>query len=110
MFLCQGLSLQPTYAEVRNGEIGLDEQEIFGLLYERLKNWNPSIEKDQFQVLSLSPAIWNNGSLGYPLQGKFYTQALVPGYSITVQIGEDTLEVHTDQSLRAIALPEIGLI
>lgn len=46
------------------------------------------------KVVSAQAVTWSDGSLGCPEPGMMYTQALVPGYRIVVQAGEDQLEYH----------------
>jgi hypothetical protein len=46
------------------------------------------------KVVSAGSVTWSDGSLGCPEPGMLYTQALVPGYRIVVQAGEQRLEYH----------------
>lgn len=48
-------------------------------------------------VESVEPMEWNDGALGCPEPGKFYTQALVSGYLLTVSDGSQTYELHTNE-------------
>jgi hypothetical protein len=41
-----------------------------------------------FTILKAVSITWNDGSLGCPEPGKFYTQALVPGAQIVVSLGD----------------------
>lgn len=77
-------------------------------LIERLKRWNPEIESLEF--LSVQPTVWNDGSLGCPMPGKCYTQALVHGYLIFIRSGHQILEIHTNGSFSSLALPGVGFI
>lgn len=79
-------------------------------LAERLKKWDPQIKAEKLELICMIPTTWNNGSLGCPMPGKCYTQALVPGYSIWLQYEDMRIEVHTDRSMKSIALPGIGFI
>ncbi len=38
----------------------------------------------EFQMLRSQPVVWNNGSLGCPKPGEFYTQELVDGYWVVL--------------------------
>ena len=41
-------------------------------------------------VVSAEPRTWNDGSLGCPVPGQMYTQALVDGYQVVVEVdGEE---------------------
>jgi hypothetical protein len=46
------------------------------------------------KVVSEEAVTWPDGSLGCPKPGMMYTQALVPGYRIVLQAGEQTLNYH----------------
>ena len=46
------------------------------------------------KVLSAEAVTWSDGSLGCPQPGMMYTQALVPGFRIVLQAGEQTLNYH----------------
>ena len=49
-------------------------------------------------VLSQDQAVvWPDGSLGCPQPGMMYTQALVEGYHILIQAGEDVLDYRATQ-------------
>ena len=46
------------------------------------------------KVASAEAVTWPDGSLGCPQPGMLYTQALVAGYRIVLQAGEQTLNYH----------------
>ena len=46
------------------------------------------------KVISEEAVTWPDGSLGCPQPGMMYTQALVAGYRIVLQAGEQTLNYH----------------
>ncbi len=76
----------------------------------RLKTWNPDLNWEKLELVRLEPRTWNNGSLGCPIEGHYYTQALVPGYLIVLQIEERTFEVHTNEAMSVFAIPGVGFI
>ncbi|MBN1429378.1 MAG: hypothetical protein JXB07_13475 [Anaerolineae bacterium] len=45
-----------------------------------------SIDRQNVRVLSAESVIWNDGSLGCPKPGEFYTQATVPGYRAILDV------------------------
>ncbi len=49
---------------------------------------------------------WSDGSLGCPVPGMMYTQAIVPGYKLTYSDGAKSYVVHTDQSGERVVLCE----
>lgn len=79
-------------------------------LLSRLKAWNPELDWEKLEVVSMEPRTWNNGSLGCPIEGHYYTQALVPGFLILLKIDEQTIEVHTNSRMSAFAIPGVGFI
>lgn len=80
------------------------------VLSNRLKNWAPEMDTSQLKIIALRQVTWNNGSLDCAIPGKYYTQALVPGYLILLKYYNDVLEVHADLLLQSIAMPGIGFI
>lgn len=77
---------------------------------ERLKKWDAKIDTDKLILIDMQSVTWNDGSLGCPLPGYCYTQALVPGFILLYQYGTLVIEVHTDRTMQRVALPEIGFI
>jgi hypothetical protein len=53
-----------------------------------------TVGRDAITVLSAGPVTWPDGSLGCPQPGMLYTQALVSGYRIVLQAGDQTLNYH----------------
>lgn len=51
-------------------------------------------EKSALKVISSEAVTWRDGSLGCPQPGMNYTMALVPGYRIRIQAGEELLDYH----------------
>ena len=49
-------------------------------------------ELDAVEVVQAEAVTWNDGSLGCPEPGMFYTQALVDGYHVILRAGEDELD------------------
>jgi hypothetical protein len=45
-------------------------------------------DREEMVVIRDQAITWNDGSLGCPQPGVFYTQALVPGYWVVLQVGE----------------------
>jgi len=42
--------------------------------------------------------VWRDGSLGCPMPGRMYTQALVPGYRVTLAAGAQRYNYHANDS------------
>lgn len=56
-----------------------------------------STTADQITVLQSEFVIWPDGSLGCPQPGMAYTQALVEGYRIVLEIDGETYDYHTSE-------------
>lgn len=56
------------------------------------------VEPDEVQVLTADAVTWSDGSLGCPEPGMAYTQALVPGYRVVLEIGGEELNFHAAES------------
>ncbi len=57
------------------------------------------------KVMSAEAVTWPDGSLGCPQPGMMYTQALVAGYRIVLQAGEQTLNYHAMSRGRPVFCP-----
>ena len=52
------------------------------------------VRRNLLEVLSAESVTWSDGSLGCPMPGMMYTQALVPGYRVRIQAGGKELDYH----------------
>ncbi len=50
------------------------------------------------EVIMAKSVTWNDGSLGCPEPGMMYTQALVDGYQVVVQVADQELDYRTTGS------------
>ena len=50
------------------------------------------LDPDALVVTRAESVTWNDGALGCPEPGMFYTQALVDGYWIVVEAGDQSLD------------------
>ena len=75
-------------------------------LVEFLRQTHPEIDPSQIVFEFAEPVTWNNGSLGCPEEGHFYTQALVPGYRIGFRVGNDLYTLHTNGSGSSVVSPD----
>jgi hypothetical protein len=57
------------------------------------------------KVSSAEAVTWPDGSLGCPKPGMLYTQALVPGYRIVLEAGEQLLNYHVSSRGRPMFCP-----
>ena len=56
------------------------------------------IDPSEVEVITADAVTWNDGSLGCPEPGMSYTQALVPGYRVILEIEGEELAFHRDAS------------
>jgi hypothetical protein len=52
---------------------------------------------DEVRIVTAEEVTWSDGSLGCPQPGMAYTQALVAGYRVVLEIGGDELNFHAAQ-------------
>lgn len=48
----------------------------------------------QLKLIDAAAVTWPDGSLGCPQPDRTYTQALVPGWRVRIQAGEQVLDYH----------------
>ena len=53
---------------------------------------------EEMVVIRDQAVTWSDGSLGCPQPGMMYTQALVPGYWVVVQVGEQEYDYRAGQN------------
>ena len=51
----------------------------------------------QLAVVSAQSVTWSDGGLGCPRKGIQYTQALVPGYRVKLQVGGEVWDYHAGE-------------
>jgi len=47
---------------------------------------------ESLEVVTAAAVTWTDGSLGCPEPGQFYTQALVDGYQVVIDTGDEQLD------------------
>jgi hypothetical protein len=57
-----------------------------------------STDPDTVEVIQAQAVTWNDGSLGCPEPGMFYTQALVDGYQVILQAGDEELDYRVSSA------------
>jgi len=57
-----------------------------------------NVGRPEIAVTTAQSIVWNDGSLGCPQPGMFYTQALVDGYFVVLTVGEDSYNYHASQT------------
>lgn len=51
----------------------------------------------EVRLVSSQAVNWRDGAMGCAIPGVNYTQALVPGWQIVVQVGDQTLDYHANR-------------
>lgn len=49
---------------------------------------------DEIEVLAAEAVTWNDGSIGCPEEGMGYTQALVPGFRVMLEVAGERIQYH----------------
>jgi hypothetical protein len=71
-----------------------DEQDrVVALAIEDLAG-SQSVEEDEVALVSYEKVTWRDGSIGCPVEGRSYTQALVDGYRIILEVGGEEYHYH----------------
>lgn len=56
------------------------------------------VDTQSIVVIRAESVVWNDGSLGCPKPGEFYTQALVNGYWVVLKVGESEYDYRASQN------------
>ncbi len=56
------------------------------------------VEEDAVDVVVAEAVTWSDGSIGCPEPGMMYTQALVPGYRVVLEVDGRQLNFHATES------------
>ena len=74
---------------------GIDEDTIADLLAAAAADAN--VELDEITVVTAEQVTWSDGALGCPEPGMMYTQALVPGYRVVLEIDGEEHHFHASE-------------
>ena len=56
------------------------------------------IAPDDIRIVTAKGVTWSDGSLGCPEEGQMYTQALVPGYRVVLDVAGEKIAYHASGS------------
>jgi hypothetical protein len=72
-----------------------------------LASTDTGVQIDEIRVVAAESVTWSDGSLGCPEEGQMYTQALVPGYRIVLDVAGEEIVYHASETgdFRACANP-----
>ncbi len=59
----------------------------------------------QLPLVAAESVTWADGSLGCPVPGRLYTQALVPGYRVTLRVGGQAWTYHAGERAGLVLCP-----
>ena len=84
---------------------GLTEAELVSLV--DLTSAETGVQLDEIRVVTAEAVTWSDGSLGCPEDGQAYTQALVPGYRVVLDVAGAEVAYHASEAgdFRACANP-----
>ena len=64
-----------------------------------------ALDRSRLKVISAEAVTWSDGSIGCPMPGVLYTQALVPGYRIRIQANAEVLDYHAGRRGQPVFCP-----
>jgi hypothetical protein len=77
--------------------IGDVPQELIDALMEEMAS-DAGVDRSTVEILAAEAVTWSDGSLGCPQPGMAYTQALVPGYRVVLEVEGEQQHYHSDAS------------
>jgi hypothetical protein len=57
----------------------------------------PGVKAGDLTLILAEYVTWSDGSLGCPRPGQLYTQSLVPGYRVKLQVGSEVFDYHASE-------------
>ena len=100
---CAASGLGPSNSDTSSGEVEvmpslpappkvLTRADLVSLMEQASAETGVAIDK--IRVVTAEAVTWSDGSLGCPGEGQMYTQALVPGYRVLLEIAGEELAFH----------------
>jgi hypothetical protein len=88
---------------------GLTDADLLSLI--ELASAATGVQADEIQIVTAEAVTWSDGSLGCPVEGQMYTQALVPGYRVVLDVAGEETAYHASESgdFRAGANPMLPI-
>jgi hypothetical protein len=87
------IKVTPTSDLIDNKKHFLSEEEIKSIALETLER-ERDVQVGSLELESYSQVDWRDSSLGCPEPGRFYAQAIVPGYRVVVSLDGREYEIH----------------
>jgi hypothetical protein len=83
--------------EHENGITGEAPEELVDRIISDLQQ-KTGAARQSIQVIRAQAVVWNDGSLGCPKPGEFYTQALVNGFHVILKISDKEYDYRASQT------------
>lgn len=98
------LAATPTGSTPRpgTGTIGDMDREMLDSLIEQASE-EAGVGEDEISVVNAEAVTWSDGSIGCPKEGMSYTQALVPGYRVILDVAGEEVHYHAGSDARFFA-------
>lgn len=80
-------------APADGGTIGDMDQQMIDALVEQAAD-DTGVNADEIGVITAEAVTWSDGSIGCPEEGMGYTQALVPGYRVVLDVDGEEVHYH----------------
>lgn len=78
------------------GAGGLSDELVDGVI--TLAEEETGVDRSEIEVVVAEAVTWSDGSIGCPEEGMAYTQALVPGYRVILDIAGEELAFHAAEN------------
>lgn len=75
------------------GTIHQVDQAMLDALIEQASQ-ESGVAAEEVEVVAAEAVTWSDGSLGCPQEGMAYTQALVPGFRVMLEVGGERIQYH----------------
>lgn len=86
-------SPSPTDEPPGDGSTGrLDQQMIDEVIRQAVED--TGVDEGEITVVSAAPVTWSDGSIGCPEEGMGYTQALVSGFQVILDVAGEQIHYH----------------
>lgn len=83
-------------ADLPGGADGLPDGMLDGVI--ALAEEQTGVDRSEIAVVLAEAVTWSDGSIGCPEDGMMYTQALVPGYRVVLEVGGEELAFHAPEN------------
>ncbi len=83
----------PTAAPPDGGNMGEMDQAMIDAVVQQASH-DTGVGPDEIAVVTAEPVTWSDGSIGCPEPGMGYTQALVPGYRVVLDVAGEEIHYH----------------